>query len=227
MIREYDIVGILRKLISEMEIKVCVKSSLDNGDGTFTIDTCNTQYINECSILEINGSDYIVESIENNSQVVFTGSPVLDSDFIIKSPLFIPDTPQGANNEIQDRRTELDRHPFIWLLENFPTDYDFSNKLNVAEARVRLFFLDAVQEKSWLEDQHRKNCIEPMVNLCDRFLEELKLKVSGKIERLTITNRIRFGQSNGGKKIIDEHLSGVELDIRIPIKKWAIKCVEC
>lgn len=227
MIRGYDIVGILRQLISEMEIKVCVKSSLDNGDGTFTIETCNTQHVNECSIFSINGSDYTVESIENDSSITFSGSPILQEDFLLPAPLFIPDTPQGANNEIIERKSEIDRHPFIWLLENFPTNFNFNGSADIAQARVRLFFLDAVQEKSWLEDQHRKNCIEPMLNLVDKFLIDLQKKVSGKIENFTVTNRIRFGQTSGGKKIIDEHLSGVELDITIPIKKWSIKCVEC
>jgi len=227
MIREYDIVGILRKLISEMQLVIEVKSSVDNTDGTFTIQTCNTQYLNECSILSINGNDYFVSSIEKDSEVTLTGSPVLTDDFILPAPLFIPDTPQGANSQLIDRKTEINRHPFVWLLENFPTNYDFSGAANVAEPRIRLFFLNAAIETEWLEDEHRKNCIDPMINLTDAFLLDLVKKVSGKLEKFTITNRIRFGTIKGDKKILNEDLSGVELDIVIPVKKWSIKCVEC
>ena len=227
MIRRYDIVGILKRVISEMIIPFKVKTSVDNNDGTFTIETCNTQYLNECSIISVNDRDYTVVSIENNTNVTLMGTPVLTEDFELRPPLFIPDTPQGANNELYKLKSDLNRYPFIWLLENFPTTYLDDGSHNVAESRVRLFFLNATQDGKWLEDEHRKFCIEPMINLCDLFLRELELKVSGKLERFVITNRIRFGNSNGENKILDEYLSGVELDIELPVRKWSVTCNEC
>jgi hypothetical protein len=226
MIREYDIVKILRKLISEMVIKVSVKSFIDNADGTFVILTCNRQYLTTCSIFEVNGNEYTVESVEDNTLTI-KGSPVLEDDFVLPPPLFIPDTPRGTNNELMARKSELNRHPFVWLLENFPTVFDTTTGGNIAASRVRLFFLNASDDPKWLEGEHRLNCIEPMINLCDAFILDLEKKVSGKAKKFTVTNRLRFGKTDGTKKIFDENLSGVELDINIDIKKWSIKCVEC
>ena len=227
MIREYDIVSILKKLVSNMEISVKVDSSLDNGDGTFTISTCNTQYLNSCSLFELNGFDYIVSSIENNKSITLSGGPIITDSFNIRPPLFIPDTPTGANNELVLMKNDLDRHPFIWLLENFKTERSFDNRGNIGESRVRLFFLDASDNPVWLEEEIRKNCIEPMTNLADKFLGDLRLKVSGKIETVTVINRIRFGNMSNNKSILDESLSGVEIDITIPVKSWAVDCLEC
>ena len=226
MIREYNLVKILRALISEMIIKVCVSSFDDKGDGTFEIVTCNRQYLAKNSIFEVGGSEYIVQSVEDNTLLI-KGSPVLEECFVLPPPLFIPDTPRGTNNELVMRKSKLNRYPFIWLLENFPTDYDKTKGRNKVEARVRLFFLNASNDGKWLEETHRVNCIEPMVNLCDSFLLDLEKKVSGSIDKFKTINRIRFGKTDGTKKIFDENLSGVELDINVPIQKWAIDCIEC
>lgn len=224
MIRQYNLVSILRSVISSMQITIKARSVQDNLDGTFTVLTRNTQYLNINSILAVNGSDYFVSSIQNNESVTLVGSPVLLGDFDIPAPLFIPDTPQGTNNELILRSTDMSRHPLIWLLENFPTNYTLDGSPSIAEARVRLFFLNPSQDDSWLESDHRINCIEPMLNLTDEFITNLVDKVSGKIEAFTVTNRIRFGNTSGTAKILDENLSGVELDLTIPIKKWAINC---
>ena len=226
-IRKYDIVSILRDLIADMVITVKVSSSTDNGDGTFTLSSCNTQYLNDCTTFTVDGNVYSVLTIENDSILTVQGSPVLTTDFDLRAPLFIPDTPKGANNETVLRADDLDRNPFIWLLEDFRTEFVFDGGPNVSEPRLRLFFLNASENPTWLETQHRENCIEPMQNLCDRFIKELEYKISGKIERFTIINRLRFGNSSNNRSILDESLSGVELDITIPVKKWAVECKDC
>jgi hypothetical protein len=222
-----DIVEILRGLISDMVITVKVNTSIDNLDGTFTITTCNTQYLNECSMFTVNGIEYSIISIVNNESIIIQGSIQLINDFEIRAPRFIPDTPQGANNETVLRASDLERNPFIWLLENFRTEFKNDGGLNVAEARVRLFFLDNASNPNWLEIDHRKNCIEPMINLCDRFIKELENKVSGKLENYVVINRLKFGNTSNNKSILDENLSGVELELVIPVRSWAIKCKEC
>jgi len=227
MIRKTDIVSILRKVISEMDIVVKVSNSTDNGDGTFTIETCNTQYLNKCSRFKVNNVSYSVVDMVDNESIKIKGSPQLDQDFSIRSPLFIPDTRRGANNEVVLKASDPQRNPFIWLLEDFRTEYDLNNKLTIAEPRVRLFFLTGNDEKEWLEETHREMCIYPMQNLCDRFIEELEKKVSGKVYNFSVLNRLRFGNREKNSKTLSDNLSGVELDIMIPLKKWSVKCKEC
>ena len=56
MIRQYDIVKIIRAVIDALVLTVKVDSSVDNLDGTFTITTCNTQYLNNRSRVTIGGN---------------------------------------------------------------------------------------------------------------------------------------------------------------------------
>lgn len=211
-------------MISNMEITIVPSRVETLSENSFKIYTCNTQYLDINSTIE----GYTILAIENNESITLQGTPIISSPFNLRNPLFIPETPQGANNEIVSRKTDLERHPFIWLLENFPTDYSRDTRSQtVGTSRVRLFFLNASLDVSWTEDEHRKHCIEPMANLCEAFIKELEFKISGKINDFTITNRIRFGKADGKKKILDEDLSGVELDISIPIRKWAVECTNC
>ena len=230
MIRQYDIVKILKSVIESLEVVVKVNSSTDNGDGTFTIETCNTQYLNTCTTFVNGGNDYIVKSFVNDESIIIRGSPVITDDFTIRAPAFIPDTPMGTDSQLVQDSSNIKRLPLIWLLEDFATEFNFSDS-NPASPRVRLFFLNQNLESDWLQDQHRKECIDPMRNLCDLLLEAIKKKVSGKLYRFTVKNRLRFGQyrdkNQNKKKILDEDLSGVELDIEIPLKNWSIPCKNC
>ena len=230
MIRKYNIVKILKAVISEMIIIVKVDSFTDNSDGTFNITSCNPQYLNSCSYFTVDGNDYFVQEFDGEESLKIKGTPALDNDFVIPPPLFIADTPMGANNNLIGKVADISRLPFIWLLEDFPTNYDLSSSVSV-QSRVRLFFMNTNKESEWLEGTHRSECIEPMTNLCNELLINIKKKVSGKLDKFTIKNRIRFGryQDNKGhdQKIIDENLSGVELDLEVPIKKWAVGCDKC
>ena len=174
--------------------------------------------------------DYVSQGVVLDTSIILKGSPVLTTDFVLPAPLFIADTPKGTNSEILAKKTDLSRFPLIWLLEDFPTNFDFGGGAK-ASSRVKLFFLNTNKEGEWQEGDHRSQCIDPMYNLCDAFLIDIQKKVSGKLERFTTKNRIRFGKYIDGraneKKIIDKNLSGVELDIDIPVKKWAVGCDDC
>ena len=235
-VTKYDIVSILENVLSELTPTVYVTGVVDNGDGTYTLSVCSSSYLRTGSIFEVNGNTYKVVSFINDTTVVVKGgSPILGT-FELRPPLFITDTPQGANNESKLRKTQLDRHPFIWLLENFPTDFDNTKSNTVADARIRLFFLDvAPSNQKWRNKDHRNECIKPMRNLVDDFLQAVQDKISGNFSAIgrnyTVTDRPRFGiySSDRGNTqgILSESLSGVELDISIPIQDWASECCDC
>jgi hypothetical protein len=214
---------------------VKVKSYADNGDGTFTLEVCDSSYLRTGSRFSFAGNDYKVVSFVNNTTLVIQGDVVLEGSFTLNPPLFITDTPQGANNELQLKNGDLDRHPFVWLLENFPTTFNNTNSSTVADARVRLFFLDVANSEEWLNKDHRDECIKPMRNLIDTFINDLQRKISGKLSHkatpFTVTDRVRFGiyttDRGNTESIITEDLSGVELDIIIPIQDYAIECCDC
>lgn len=231
----YDIVTLLESMINSMLPIVKVVSFVDNGDGTFTLEVCDSSYLRTGSRFSFGGVDYKVISFVNNKTLVIEGSVVLQGSFTLSPPLFITDTPQGANNELKALDSDMSRHPFIWLLENFPSTFINTNSSTVAEARVRLFFLDIADNTEWLNKEHRDECIKPMKNLIDTFISDLQRKISGKLSHkqtpFTVTDRVRFGiyttDKGNTESIITEPLSGVELDITIPIRDFAVECCDC
>ena len=58
-----DIVKILNEYISTLTQTVVFKNVIDQGDGTFKIETCNTANLRPPKYIEIGSSGYTIESI--------------------------------------------------------------------------------------------------------------------------------------------------------------------
>lgn len=232
-IQNNDVAEVLKTINSSMQLVVNVKDSTDNGDGTFTLDTCNTHYLRDCSLFNIGNDEYSVESFDLNRSVTYkplSGAPEILGDFTLRNPLFLIGTPRMTQEELSQRKSELDRHPFIWLLEvfasRFPTDpiNPISNY-----APVTLFFLDSSDNDMWLNSDHREQIIRPMKGLIDSFIQASK--DSKLIQRdfigskdVSVIDRVRYGKYEQNKghtaQLLGEKLSGVEIRIEFPILEF-------
>ena len=209
-------------------VVICSREAIDANN--FKLTCSDTSYLRTGSVFVHNEITYTVTSFKVNEELIIKGSTIITEDLItLRNPFFITDTPQGANNELSIESANLELHPFVWLLENFPTNYQDPSNQYVGQSRVRLFFLDVSENNYWLNEDHRKECVEPMRNLINQFLVDLQYKVSGEINlsasNLSLTDRVRFGVYTGDKgntkSIFNDQLSGVEVDINIPVKKYA------
>ena len=209
-------------------VVICTSEEIDANN--FKLTCSDTSYLRTGSVFVHNENTYTVTSFEVNKELTIEGTPRITDELItLRNPFFITDTPQGANNELSLESANLELHPFVWLLENFPTNYQDPSNQYVGQSRVRLFFLDVSENNYWLNEDHRKECVEPMRNLINQFLVDLQYKVSGEINlsasNLSLTDRVRFGVYTGDKgntkSIFNDQLSGVEVDINIPVKKYA------
>ncbi len=224
-----DFVEILQKTLSEMKYFLDVNKVTDLQDGSYLLRVCNSHYLHPMQVIELNSVSYTVLKVDVNNEITVTGS-VLPSigKYEIRNPLFIIDTPTGANNELILQNQDVKRHPFIWLVEQFNTDIDTENSLNISESLAKILFLTYADNNEWLYNSHYKNCLLPMKNLAVNVIKEIENKFSGKIERITFKNLPRFGvyKSDKGseKLLLSEQLSGVELTAKIPIRKWAVSC---
>ncbi len=219
-----DIINILKGVVSAMVITVKVNSVVDNGDGTFTIQSCNTQYLRECSIFSVAGNTYVVDSFVQDVQLVISGSPVLTTDFVIPPPLLIVGTPTAASQEMKQIEGDgLDQYPFIWVLETFIQPYNNDGlSAIVSEPAMKLFFFDSSKDESWLNADHRTNVVLPMKSLIDQFNIQLDAtKGIGDFNQFAILDRVEFGKYEQNKgytsSILGGDLSGVEINITIPL----------
>tara|TARA_R110001632_G_scaffold186363_1_gene306732 strand:+ start:1856 stop:2569 length:714 start_codon:yes stop_codon:yes gene_type:complete len=232
-----ETVDIVEELISQLDIVVKFKSIVDNGDGTYTIETCNTGYLFPCYDFQIDGIDYTVLNEEGkefvfNEQFAIKGNIVPTvTEITLDSLKYYHGTVIATKEELARKELSSNKFPMAFLLEVLEDDFN-----NVDDSRVdrnsqlRLFFLSETDEDNWTTNEHYEFSIKPMRNLVYKFIAHLNdSNLIGKINSYKATNHAKFGvylSSKGGhtKRIFNDKLSGVELGIDLPILKSRVCC---
>lgn len=228
-VQSNDIEVILRNIVKSISLTVNVESyeQLDKG---FKINTCNTHYLSDCSIIKINDKTYVVSEFKQDQYLIFENGDIIEDSFTIPPPYFLSGTPRMTSTELTQLKSNLARHPFLWLLEVYSTDFTNESRRKQSSSRVRLFLFDYVDDTRWLNIDHKINVIRPLKSLTDSFLNALN-KDSNVIEikNYSIIERVLFGnyQQNKGNvsTILPEKLTGIEIIVEIPIfAKQNCKC---
>ena len=222
-ILDNDIDEILKDIISNMEINICVSSTEVIDAQSFKLFTCNTQYLRPCSLITVNNVEYEVIDFVQDEWLLLQGTPVITDCFTIPNPYYLTGTPMMTSTELKQLGSNISRSPFAWLLEVFDTDYSpNSDNPQGSISRLRLFLFDHAKSEEWLNSDHRTNVIRPMKSLGDNILEAIqKDKRVIELENYKVIDRPNFGnyaQNRGNvKSILPEKLSGIEIIVEIPI----------
>ncbi|RLI45313.1 hypothetical protein DRO61_10730, partial [Candidatus Bathyarchaeota archaeon] len=68
-----ETVDIIREIVEGINKTIEIDSVVDNGDGTYTLLTCKTLYIQENFPITINSNDYTVTTVVKNTSIVVKG----------------------------------------------------------------------------------------------------------------------------------------------------------
>ena len=146
------------------------------------------------------------------------------------APFYFHGTPLELNIILGNIPQGQDKFPAVFLLEPFSEIENNDRMENVGNtATLSIMFLsDWSGKEEWSTDEHYTNIINDMDALKREFIKELnKNKYVGDIT-YTTTRHARWGLflANKGNKnpVFDEELSGVELNITIPIEKLIDGC---
>jgi len=225
---------IIEDVVKSLNFSERITSVADNGDGSFTIYLRNTYHIQPlCGVkFSINGNIYRAKKVENNNYIVIdTTMPPAIGDYVeIPMPNYIYGTFPAVQNEINNIRQRDEKVPLIYLFEviNERNYVDESSVLQ-RESPVRLFFLSDANIEEWRTEDHYLNTIIPMRNLLNEFINAIRDDeyTFGRLSDFTTVNHARFGvttEKNGHiVSLLNENLSGIELQLTIPINK----CIEC
>jgi len=224
--------GIISVINDDLIIEVLEITPIDSEINKVSV--CDLKHLAPCNIIEDeNGLKFEIKAIEGKE---ITLKPFGHTDLfsatqlIAKEVIFIHGSPTSINNEYQINESRTSKKtPFVWLLGNYEGDTLASDSNIVASFRTTLFFLDWANETKWSNDEHNDNVIKPMQRLVCEFIETIETDYSFKtLNQYTIKHKPRFGvivKNNGSKdKIIDEDLSGVELNIQIELYDTSICC---
>lgn len=234
-----ETVDIVEELISQLDIVVKFKSIVDNGDSTYTIETCNTGYLFPCYEFKIDGVDYkVINEIGKdfifNERFTIKGNIVpTTTEITLDSLKYYHGTVIATKEELSRKELSSDKFPMAFLLEIIEDDFNNKDDSRVdRNSKLRLFFLSETDENNWTTNEHYEFSIKPMRNLLYKFIAHLNdSNLIGKIDSYKATNHAKFGvylSSKGGhtQRIFNDKLSGVELGIDLPILK-SRQCCPC
>jgi hypothetical protein len=234
-----ETVDIVEDLIAALKIVVPFNTIVDNLDGTYTIESCNTGYLCPCYKFVLDGIDYTVlnevgKEFVFNSKFTIKGNVIPTATQVLLDGLkYYHGTVIATKEELRRKELASDKFPMAFLLEVLEDNFNNSDDARIDRvSKLRLFFLSSTDENNWTTQEHYEFSIKPMKNLLDKFITYLdKSNLIGKVDSYKAVNHPKFGvfvAAKGGtvKRIFNEELSGVELSIDLPIRK-SKDCDDC
>jgi len=230
-----DIFDIVKdEIIDKIDLTVKV-ISVSNVGSVFTIELCNNKWLRPNQYLNDGSHNWLITAINSNGIITAikpSGATNITKrqTLTIKEPTFMSGTKLAVNSEwlslTNDMRNKL---PLIWLLESIE-EQEFGIKSAIErKSKIRVLFLDDNNPKQYLIKDYRKNVVSPMLGLKDSFVDAInKNLIFDYIENWSSKPFTRFGTENENgylNNILDADLSGVQLDITLPIhKRKECKC---
>ena len=234
-----ETVDIVEDLIAQLSIVVPFNSIVDNGDGSYTIESCNTGYLFPCYKFILDGVDYTVlnevgKEFVFNSKFTIKGNVIPTATQVLLDGLkYYHGTVIATKEELARKELSSDKFPMAFLLEVLEDNFNNSDDARIDRvSKLRLFFLSETDENNWTTQEHYEFSIKPMRNLLDKFITYLdRSNLIGKVDSYKAINHAKFGvfvSEKGGhtKRIFNDKLSGVELFIDLPIRKLK-DCDDC
>ena len=228
-----NLVDIVQGIINQIDTSITVLST----DGV-RVNLCSTLWISTDKRVEDGlGNVYKVTDFLNDEWIDVTplgGAPVFGGSVVIAPSItFLDGSPSSINNEFaQVSRRTREKTPFIWLLEPYDDEPQALDSAIELKFLPRLFFMDEANAPKWVNDEHNKRAIKPMQNLVTAFKDVIDNDYSFKrLESFRRTTRPRFGvvvtNKGSDEKIIDEDLSGVEVNMTLELYDLSICKTNC
>lgn len=224
-------VDFIENIVASMTPTITIDSVIDNGDGTQTLNTCNTYWIRKFLDLTIDGNSYVVSSFIKDTSITIQSSPLVTVDsFILTAPYYFHGSPMQVNNEFLIQKQDANKYPLVYLVESLTDNYyDELNSLD-KDMNLRIFFLDSFANKNDEVDAHYSSVIMPLNSSLNYFVEKLKSDSTTLPFSYDVTNRVKVGvySTNQGNttQIFEDPLDGVEFVSTVTVYK-SNECNEC
>jgi len=200
-------------------------------DGTYTLTTCNTYHLQPGLTVTIDSISYKILSVARNANIIVSGTVLPPTEnFSLYTPHFFHGTPIVTSGEISTIAIPQDRVPLAYFVEEFEENYFGKENPIDREVPVRIFFLTESNDRDWKTNQFHNNAINPMRELALYFVEKCaQTTYFGNLKDVDykISTRQRVGittDGKGKKDFANQSLSGVELNLTLPIKKGVMLC---
>jgi len=218
-------VDIIKDLVEQIEATFTINSAIDNGNGTFTLNTDCTYWLTIGDIVEINAIKYKVVSFIINESItikpITTGGLPVVSTFDVIKPNYIHGTLKMAQNEVDAVLDKTMLVPFVYLFEIIRDRKNTDDESMIErETELRIFFLNSANTSDWLTEDHYENVIDPLQQMVNLFIKNIKNnKLFTDVLDYECTPLINVSeQGNQEVSVFDCNLSGIELRLFAQIR---------
>ena len=220
-----DLIGIF---VDAMRTTETIISEVDNGDGSITI-TTNVAALDESDYIILGGNNYSIYDLNTIAGTFKINAtfPTGETEWKTAAPYYYHGTPQTVNKEVDTQNETLDkaRYPAVILWEVIRQDFD-KDPISVVgnTARLTMSFLDTTNKIDWTIEEHYDNVIDKMEDQADRFISICKNHpYISRFDDYSYIKHFNWGtvvrDKGHVRYILDENLSGLNLEIALPIKK--------
>ena len=162
-----ETVDIVNDLVAELDLTVTISTINDNGDGTYTLYTCDTKWLQECFKITYESAQWTITNVVKDDSI--TIKPLLDStpaptelSFEAYSPYYFHGTVIQTNLELEQISNSSLKTPMIYLLEVLEDTFFNRDAQNERESDLRLFFLTQANFVDWKTQDTYTNAITPI-----------------------------------------------------------------
>lgn len=228
--KRIETVDIIKDLITNQLTFDLVIDSVDVIDAnTFKNYVCETHYLsgklsNNAQTIEINSNSYEVLEVVNNESITLLGSVLLSiGTYQLPNLYFKHGTIIQTNIELSAVIDKNEITPLVYLKRSFRETINGKESAIDRESDITLYFLTQANFSEWETENYDDYAIIPMRNIVYSFIEMLENnRYIGKTTDYRITDLFRFAtySDKGSENLLfNEHLSGVELTLTLPINK--------
>lgn len=216
-----NLVDIISFIINSIDLNLKVERIEGN-----RIYVCNTIHATlGQKVKDSEGNEYIIDDFSINEWIEVSPlghSLIFAGEIVVLKPItFLHGDPKSTNSEYLNKTNKTtDKTPFVWLVESYTYDDLPRDSALYFDFQVRLFFLDWAETEKWENKDHNERVVKPMANLQKSFLKVIEDDYNFKrLERVKMTVRNRFGVNpqNPERHIIDEELSGIEMNFKLEV----------
>ena len=98
-------VDIIKRVVAAIDNTFKVSSIIDNSDGTYTLETCDTLHLQENFPLVIDGNDYLVNEVVADTSITIAGSVLpTATSFEIYPPVYFHGTVIKAMEDMKEKK---------------------------------------------------------------------------------------------------------------------------
>lgn len=228
-----QIVDIVGEAVGLLGHTFVIKSSIINVDGTQTLTTDNTYYLNPGKKFAIGSDQYVVQSFVWNESVTVqkqgTAPDITATSFDLPAPIYKAGTVRSTDPEVSEeykQAVETNR-PLIYLFEPIEETVVRGNtRVGEREVPIILFLIDFSNYADNINEDFNRNAIKPLSNIECKWFELSERSQLGDIKPFTSNvrrmNHNRFARTdqNGELKLIfSQEFSAIQLQIILNIKK--------